>query len=80
MNVNILSSLYARPDCSSSPFAARHAPPRKTAAALGHFSAHHPSVSPLRGTQMTEKWVTEKCAKHFGSPDRGMYAASTFAR
>jgi hypothetical protein len=30
--------------------------------------------------QMAEKWMTEKCARDFGGPDRGIYAASTFAR
>jgi hypothetical protein len=50
------------PICDRGRIAARGGP-RKTAAVLGHFSAHHVSVSPLRGTQMTEKWMTEKCAQ-----------------
>jgi hypothetical protein len=71
MNANILSPLYARPDCSSSPFAGP---------ARGHAKQQRRSVIFLPAiflsfpawVQMTEKWVTEKCAKHFGSPDRGI--------
>jgi hypothetical protein len=40
-----------------------------------------PGASDLRrGVAVRMHGVTEKCAKHFGGPDRGIYAASTFAR
>jgi hypothetical protein len=62
MNVNILSPLYARPDQSSSPFAGC-GPATQNSGGARSFSAHHLSLSPLRGTPMTEKWMTEKCAQ-----------------
>jgi hypothetical protein len=73
MTVNILSPLYARwrPVVQSFHGVGIHHAKQKTASALGHFSAHHLSVSPLRGTPMTEKWMTEKCAQ--SGPDRGIY-------
>jgi hypothetical protein len=55
-------------------------PPRETATALGHFSVIHISVIPRRA-QMTEKMAERKNAsKTSAAPDRGIYAASTFAR
>jgi hypothetical protein len=55
-------------------------PPRETATALGHFSVIHISVIPRVGSndrKMDDRNMRPGLRR---APDRGIYAASTFAR
>jgi hypothetical protein len=75
MNVNILSP-YTPAPISRPVLSRRHAKQRRRSVIF------LPTIflSFLAWAPITEKWMTEKCAQDFGGPDRGIYAASTFAR